>query len=113
LKKGKPCKSCWKKFRPGVVPPASQKDLEMLVNHKPDPRPINNNVVKLPPGQVVGYPLYPQGNGPTVVKPGDPRIGGILCPRCNGRGMVHFFLDLERCQTCNGLGRVSFNGRPL
>lgn len=111
--KNKPCKRCWQKFRPGVIPPETQRQLENLVNHPPAPRPVNSNVLKLPPGQVMSYPVYPQGNGPVVVKPGDPRIGGILCPRCNGRGMVHFFLDLERCQTCNGLGRVSFNGRPL
>lgn len=114
-KNGKPCKKCWPQFRRGVVPPASQAELERLVKHKPPPKPLNQNVQKLPPGT---YPMMAQPYGrpvnmPTVVQPGDPRIGGILCQRCSGRGMVHFFLDLERCSVCNGLGRVNFNGRPL
>ncbi|GME77702.1 unnamed protein product [Ambrosiozyma monospora] len=50
---------------------------------------------------------------PLVVQPGDPRIGGMLCPRCQGRGQVHFFLDLEKCTVCNGLGRVGSNQMPL
>lgn len=115
-KNGKPCKKCWPKFRPGVIPPSSQAELERLVKNPPPPKPLNMNVRKLPPGAV---PLSPMGAPmgapaiPQVVQPGDPRIGGVLCPRCRGRGMVHFFLDLERCSTCNGLGRVNFNGRPL
>lgn len=115
-KNGKPCKKCWPKFRPGVIPPSSQAELERLVKNPPPPKPLNANVRKLPPGAV---PLAPMGVAPMgapmpqIVQPGDPRIGGVLCPRCHGRGMVHFFLDLERCSTCNGLGRVNFNGRPL
>lgn len=111
-KNGHPCKNCWGRFRPQTVPPSTRAELERLVKHRPAPKPINSNVVKLPPGATV-VPTYPMAQGPVVVKPGDPRIGGILCPKCNGRGMVHFFLDLERCSKCNGLGRISSNGRPL
>lgn len=111
-KNGHPCKSCWGRFRPQSIPPSTQSELEKLVKNKPKPKPINSNVVKLPPGATV-LPRYTNAPTPMVVQPGDPRIGGIPCPRCNGRGMVHFFLDLERCSNCNGLGRVSFNGRPL
>lgn len=111
-KNGHPCKTCWGRFRPQTVPPATSAELERLVKHKPKPKPINPNVVKLPPGTTV-MPRYPTTQAPVVVQPGDPRIGGVLCPRCNGRGMVHFFLDLERCTQCNGLGRVGSNGRPL
>lgn len=110
------CKTCWKKFRPqNKDPPKTQKELEYLATHKPKPNPIRSNVVKLPEGVTAAMPYnaYPQQQAPVVVNPGDPRIGGVLCPRCRGRGLVHFFLDLERCSQCNGLGRVSFNGRPL
>lgn len=111
-KNGHACKTCWGRFRPQTTPPATKAELERLVKHRPAPNPINTNVVKLPPGATV-MPTGPRVQAPTVVKPGDPRIGGILCPKCNGRGMVHFFLDLERCSKCNGLGRVGSNGRPL
>lgn len=116
IKNGHACKRCWGRFRPQTIPPSSQAELERLVKHKPAPKPINSNVVKLPPGAAViptSFAPAPRTQAPVVVQPGDPRIGGILCPRCSGRGMVHFFLDLERCPQCNGLGRVAFNGRPL
>ncbi|KLO06526.1 hypothetical protein SCHPADRAFT_687519 [Schizopora paradoxa] len=45
--------------------------------------------------------------GATVVRPGDPRIGGRLCWRCGGDGMVSFLIfDLETCPICRGVGRV-------
>lgn len=117
-KDGTYCKSCWKKFRPqNKNPPKNQKELEYLATHKPKPIPIHSNVVKLPEGARANIPYnpFPQQiqQAPVVVNPGDPRIGGVLCPRCKGRGLVHFFLDLERCSQCNGLGRVGSNGRPL
>lgn len=110
-KNGHACKSCWKHFRPRTTPPQSQRDLEFIINSSKHPKPINNNVVKLPPGStaVSANPTLM----PTVVQPGDPRIGGVLCPRCNGKGMKHDFLNVIRCNVCNGLGRVGFNGRPL
>lgn len=111
-KNGHPCKKCWKEFRPKTVPPSTKAELERLVKHKPQPKPINSNVVKLPPG-TMAYSRNPMTSQPLMVQPGDPRIGGVLCPKCNGRGLVHFFLDLERCTKCNGLGRIGYNGRQL
>lgn len=71
------------------------------------------------PGGVGGFPSsssdgrqYVQTHGPpppgaVVVLPGDPRLGGRPCWRCDGSGMVSvFFLLEERCDVCNGLGRV-------
>lgn len=114
LKKEKPCSSCWKRYRPNTRPPETKSELQRLVLNPPKPKPINPNVVSLPPGV---RPMYQQpqsmGAGPMVVKPGDPRIGGVLCPRCNGRGLVHYFLDLDTCPVCRGMGRVGTNGRPL
>jgi hypothetical protein len=57
-------------------------------------------------------PLSPQymvatPRGSTVVRPGDPRIGGRRCWRCDGTGVVTmFFFDQAPCRACGGLGRV-------
>jgi len=38
---------------------------------------------------------------------GDPRIGGTLCWRCDGKGSIDiFFFDAETCPVCSGIGRV-------
>lgn len=43
----------------------------------------------------------------TVLSPGDARIGGRPCFRCNGSGRIPVFIfDTERCPSCKGLGRV-------
>jgi hypothetical protein len=45
--------------------------------------------------------------GATVVLPGDPRIGGSPCWRCNGRGTTSvLFFDRETCSVCGGVGRL-------
>jgi len=45
--------------------------------------------------------------GSLVVLPGDPRIGGRLCWRCDGLGTVSFLIfDEETCPVCNGAGRI-------
>ena len=45
--------------------------------------------------------------GTMVVHPGDPRIGGRVCWKCNGSGeVVVFIFELERCRVCGGVGRV-------
>ncbi|KAK6462535.1 hypothetical protein DFJ63DRAFT_162173 [Scheffersomyces coipomensis] len=49
---------------------------------------------------------------PLRVPPGDPRLGGVLCGRCRGSGLIHtFLLDDELCNVCHGLGRV-IHGPP-
>lgn len=50
--------------------------------------------------QIIGAP------GGTRVPPGDPRLGGVLCGRCRGSGLVTFFLDQDLCPVCAGLGRI-------
>lgn len=55
----------------------------------------------------LGGPMAPMGTAPPlVVKPGDPRLGGILCGECRGSGRVSFFLDEDLCPLCRGLGRI-------
>jgi hypothetical protein len=44
--------------------------------------------------------------GATVYRPGDPRIGGDLCWRCNGKGTMNIFIDIINCPICNGCGRT-------
>lgn len=49
--------------------------------------------------------------GAVVVMPGDPRIGGVLCPQCGGSGtrddLLSFFLGDTECERCSGAGRVT------
>lgn len=128
LKNGHQCKDCWSKFYKKPTPqqmPRPQADPPRPLHQT---RPFAPNVVQLPPGNVsYGYNYVQQppmnmygmpGPGPgmmmpmipnapqVVVRPGDMRIGGYLCPRCNGKGLTHFFLDQETCRVCHGLGRV-------
>lgn len=65
------------------------------------------------PGQSTGRATSPmqhmQGGpiGRTMYEPGDPRIGGRLCPRCRGSGRTRvFILESEICNLCRGAGRV-------
>ncbi|OSX64029.1 hypothetical protein POSPLADRAFT_1054652 [Postia placenta MAD-698-R-SB12] len=46
--------------------------------------------------------------GATILRPGDPRIGGRLCWRCGGDGVTStfLFLDEETCSLCGGIGRT-------
>ncbi|KAF8584218.1 hypothetical protein K439DRAFT_1660834 [Ramaria rubella] len=56
-----------------------------------------------PPVAMVQHPPV----GSVAYQPGDPRIGGRLCWRCDGRGgMSILFFDWETCGVCGGVGRV-------
>jgi hypothetical protein len=51
------------------------------------------------------YSLPPPGA--TIVQPGDHRIGGRICYKCGGSGVVPFFIfDETTCVTCGGVGRI-------
>jgi hypothetical protein len=61
--------------------------------------------------QFTGGPMRPAprtpGGATSVYEPGDPRIGGRLCPRCRGDGSIRIFiLEIDRCPMCGGIGRV-------
>lgn len=64
--------------------------------------------VSSPPPQLhVASPYSLPPPGATIVQPGDPRIGGRICYKCGGRGLVPFFLfDETTCVTCGGVGRI-------
>lgn len=63
-------------------------------------------------GIVAPISNYGPGPGPAIqVPPGDPRLGGTLCGNCRGTGQITFFLDLDLCPVCGGLGRL-LNSQP-
>ncbi|PPQ65147.1 hypothetical protein CVT24_011042, partial [Panaeolus cyanescens] len=114
---------------PGLSPESSnfQKPLpRMNPPAPPPPQPFQQQSFGTPPAQFPpgGYhqggfygppnPMAPfQTMSPpppgTVVYPaGDPRIGGRLCWRCNGKGNVSFLFDRMNCEVCGGVGRTFF-----
>lgn len=105
LKNGKSCRSCWRRFAPtnpisyNPGPAASMFVSPMGMMAPPAPQQY---------GYGYGYPnhpmQYPQQK--LVVRPGDPRLGGVVCGECRGTGRVSFFLDEDICTLCNGLGRI-------
>ncbi|KAI5968820.1 hypothetical protein KGF57_000082 [Candida theae] len=110
LKNGKTCKDCWERFAP--------RNTSNSVNHNFHPQHFGSTTF-IPYGSPSVPNPHPGGRGggsgsffstaPTVplrVPPGDPRLGGVLCGRCRGSGMVRFLLDMELCPVCSGLGRV-------
>lgn len=132
LKNGAVCSSCWPKFftrnmvytpRPELplnFPPGfvcskckntgyknpSKTCKDCWEQHGPRNNPIRSSgygpqrlVVPAPYGQ-------PAMGMPARLPPGDPRLGGVLCGRCRGLGLTHFFLDEELCRVCLGLGRI-------
>ena len=92
LKNGKSCRSCWRRFAPtnqinyNPGPLSSVFVTPMGMGAPPPPQPQY--------GYGYGYPPQPPRNQrPLVVRPGDPRLGGVICGECRGTGRVSFFLD--------------------
>ncbi|KAL3233391.1 Proline-rich protein HUA1 [Nakaseomyces bracarensis] len=111
LKNGKSCKRCWRKFAtPNAAAPMGG---QIMVNQAP---PQSTYYSGLPFGDYFhpfdrptgGYyaPPAPVNNNALYVRPGDPRLGGVLCGECRGSGRVRFFLDEDLCPLCNGVGRI-------
>ncbi|QEU58646.1 hypothetical protein KDRO_A06670 [Kluyveromyces lactis] len=93
IKTQQKCKKCWSKF---YKPPPAQPPRPSA---GPRPAFVYSNVT-MPPQNFV------MNSAPIVVRPGDSRIGGMMCNNCNGTGRVRFFLDKEPCPVCYGLGRI-------
>ncbi|CUM54451.1 uncharacterized protein AC631_04385 [Debaryomyces fabryi] len=106
IKNGRSCKDCWERFSPrnGYQPVSSLLSFNPL---------FTTLTVSMSP--MLPYRPAP-GPGPSLppmrVNPGDPRIGGTLCGRCRGSGLITFFLDDELCPVCNGIGRI-LSGPPM
>lgn len=110
LKNGKTCKDCWERFSP--------RNTSNSVNYNFQPQYFGSTTF-IPYGSAPVPNPHPGGRAggsgsffstastvPLRVPPGDPRLGGVLCGRCRGSGMVRFLLDMELCPVCSGLGRV-------
>lgn len=88
---------------PPPVPPPM-----MMSPYGVQPQPVYHP----PPAQMYGAPVnYGWGNnvppgGALVVRPGDPRIGGRLCYRCGGDGLIEGFFSDDTCHVCFGSGRI-------
>jgi hypothetical protein len=59
-----------------------------------------------PPPPPMPSPVIPPPSSVTYFA-GDPRIGGTLCWKCNGKGTVDLFIfDRQTCSLCSGIGRT-------
>lgn len=101
---------------PHVLPPASR--LRRAAESSPRPSapfsPGGNMVNNYyggfynPPPSLIPFNSPPAGA--VTYMAGDPRIGGVLCRRCNGEGNISgigiLFFELETCPLCNGVGRL-------
>ncbi|RHZ79234.1 hypothetical protein Glove_150g61 [Diversispora epigaea] len=46
------------------------------------------------------------GSGVIYLRPGDPTIGGRICPTCKGKGREKFLFEKPLCSQCQGIGRI-------
>lgn len=106
MKNGLSCKDCWEMFSPrnNYQPVSSMQSF--------NPFSFTSTFNIRPVGPYGPGPTPPSSLPPMRVNPGDPRMGGSLCGRCRGSGLVTFFLDDELCPVCNGIGRI-FGGQPM
>ncbi|KAK0232904.1 hypothetical protein IW262DRAFT_1327509 [Armillaria fumosa] len=85
-------------FRP--PPPNSGYQPSYITPHRgfrpPPPRPLIT--------QLNGFNQAPRGS--VVYPTGDPRIGGRLCWRCEGSGLISFLFLEDNCPVCGGIGRT-------
>lgn len=112
LKNGKSCKRCWRRFAtPNGAMPMNSGGPVMVTQ----PPPQSTYYSGLPMGDYFHpfgapsggyYQAAPVNTNALYVRPGDPRLGGVLCGECRGSGRVRFFLDEDLCPLCNGVGRI-------
>lgn len=100
IKNGRSCKTCWRRFAPpnssGSIPSLMFGN-GMSMNSFGPMRPMYS-------GYQSGYTA--SNTAPMVVRPGDPRLGGVVCGECRGSGRVSFLLDEDICPLCRGIGRI-------
>ncbi|GAA5907818.1 Hua1p [Sporobolomyces salmoneus] len=109
-----PCRKCWQKYgkpytsilkhstRP-IAPANYQRPLRLLST------PGQGGTTMRPPIMFTNQrPHLDVLRNSLVVRPGDPRIGGVLCRACGGDGlqMSPFIFDEVTCTRCMGTGRV-------
>ncbi|SCU86512.1 LAFA_0E01244g1_1 [Lachancea sp. 'fantastica'] len=98
VKTGRPCKRCWGRFAHSA--PNSNVQVQYSSAYP--------SYYSYGPYSPLPQPIAPpsMSGSPLILQPGDPRIGGVLCGQCNGKGRVRFLLDKEICGVCRGTGRV-------
>ncbi|GAA6022263.1 hypothetical protein JCM11491_001686 [Sporobolomyces phaffii] len=120
-----PCRKCWKNFgKPytavlrhshhPAAPPNYQKPLRLFATPASGPGPVAPHFAAAagaPRPPVIFTNQRPHVNvlgNSLVVRPGDPRIGGVLCRTCDGDGLMMgpFIFDEVTCTRCLGTGRV-------
>lgn len=95
LKNGHSCRSCWRRFAP-----------VNRVNMQPTSYGYySSGPMYTGPGNVQYGQPYTSA-APLMVRPGDPRLGGVICGECRGSGRIRFFLDEDICPLCHGIGRI-------
>ncbi|CEP64040.1 Hua1p LALA0_S10e00848g [Lachancea lanzarotensis] len=100
VKSGHPCRRCWGRFAHSA--PNSNVQVQYYSAY-----PSSYHSYR-PYGPVLQHFAPPplMSGSPLVLQPGDPRIGGMMCGQCRGKGRVRFLLDKEICSVCHGTGRV-------
>ena len=101
LKNGKSCKDCYQLFAHQNAAVVYQSTPSFFV--PPLFRPTIPGF-----GSSYGPTTVVRGANPSavVVGPGDARIGGVMCGRCRGRGMISDIFGSMNCPTCRGIGRL-------
>ncbi|SCU98585.1 LAMI_0F15390g1_1 [Lachancea mirantina] len=106
IKSGRSCKRCWRRFAPTNSP----QSVHVMYDNYYGSQTFGPFAARFDPrqrqGLVGSVARLATGALPVVVRPGDPRIGGVVCGQCRGTGLVRFFLDEELCPLCNGVGRI-------
>lgn len=96
---------------PTYTPPAPHPMYPPMPMPMPAPMPAPMPM-PMPPrmGPTIDWTGYGAPPGAVIVQPGDPRIGGVLCPTCGGSGehvdLFSLFDGNDECDTCGGAGRV-------
>ncbi|WFC97681.1 hypothetical protein MYAM1_000400 [Malassezia yamatoensis] len=91
--------------------PSPQPPFAYSQSSSPYPVPGQWGHTHMAPGPTYNWygNLPPQGA--LAVAPGDPRIGGVLCPECGGSGnsnnVISMFFGDEECLRCSGAGRIT------
>lgn len=106
-KNGKSCKSCWRRFARQNSTPMAPSGYGSNV-YQSSPIYAQPQTHTQPYGQPMQMrmPMQMAPQRPLYVRPGDPRIGGVICGNCRGSGRIRFLLDEDICGVCNGLGRI-------
>lgn len=109
IKNGKSCKRCWRQFATrNSATPMGGPTVVTTPNTYYSGLPFGDYLhpFSQPTYQYGAPPMQIGGQAPIYVRPGDPRLGGVVCGECRGTGRVRFFLDEDLCPLCNGVGRI-------